>query len=123
MGRLITDPKDHERRLHPRYAVTSMRVDYSDGENFLYAPIENISAMGIFVRVVDPLPVGTRIELSFALEGGVERLSLEGEVAWINPRRTDDPKHVAGMGIRFVSLTPDQREAIVDLVRAVAYLQ
>lgn len=122
MGRLLTNRSDDERRLHPRYAVTSMRVDYSDGENFLFAPIANISEMGIFIRSPEPMPVGTRLALAFALEGGVERLSLEGEVTWVNPSRPADPQSVSGMGVRFVSLSPEQREAIVDLVRAVAYL-
>lgn len=122
MGRLLTNRDDDERRIHPRYAVTSMRVDYSDGEIFLFAPIENISEMGIFIRSPDPMPIGTHLALAFALEGGVERLSLEGEVVWINPREPADPRNVSGMGVRFVALSAEQREAIVDLVRAVAYL-
>lgn len=122
MGRLLTNRDDHERRSYPRYAVTEMRVDYSDGDIFLFAPIANISEMGIFIRSANPMPVGTRLSLAFALECGVERLSLEGEVTWINPSRPGDPRNAAGMGVRFVALSAEQREAIVELVRAVAYL-
>jgi len=112
-----------ERRRHERYAVTSLRVDYSEGGTFLFAPIANISAMGIFIQSPAPLPIGTRLQLAFALEGGTERLSLLGVVAWVNPPRPDDPRSDSGMGVEFVGLTAEQREAVLDLVRQVAYLQ
>lgn len=112
-----------ERRQHARYEATSLRVDYSDGETFLFAPIANISAMGIFIRAASPLPVGTKLELAFALEGGTERLSLLGVVSWVNAPRADDARAVPGMGVEFVGLTMEQREAVLELVRQVAYLQ
>lgn len=101
-----------------------MRVDYSTGEHFLFAPIENISAMGIFIRTARVFPVGTRMQLAFALEGGTERLSLEGEVAWVNERGDgigQEPRS-HGMGVRFTSLRHDQREAVLELIRALAYV-
>ncbi len=124
MGTAPTTRHGHDRRRYARYPVTSFRVDYSDGENFLYAPIDNISEMGIFIRTDTLLPEGTRLSLSFALEGGTEKLALEGEVAWLSrPRSQDTARGPAGMGVRFIRLSAEQRESIVDLVRALAYLQ
>lgn len=100
-----------------------MRVDYSDGETFLFAPIANISAMGIFIHSRAIFPIGTRLDLAFALEGGTERLSLHGIVTWVNSPRPDRETDVPGMGVEFVRLTSPQREAVIDLVRQVAYLQ
>jgi type IV pilus assembly protein PilZ len=75
--------------------------------------------MGIFVRSEEPLAKGTMLRLKFA-PPGAEAFDLEGEVVWINPPRPDAVN--PGMGIRFVHLTPDTRERLVELVRTIAYL-
>lgn len=110
-----------ERRRHQRYQV-SLSVDYSEGDHFLFAYIENISEMGIFIRTDDPLPVGTQLTVRFTPEGS-EPLELEGEVAWVNPVRTDGRDLNPGMGVSFHNLSLAQRERVVSAVRTVAYLQ
>lgn len=110
-----------DRRRHRRYEV-SLSVDYSDGDHFLFAYIENISEMGIFIRTDDPLPVGTQLAVRFTPEGSAP-LELEGEVVWVNPVRHDGQDLNPGMGVRFHDLSPAQRERVVDAVRTVAYLQ
>ena len=54
---------------------------------------------------------------------GYHRLELDGEVVWINAVRPDGTHINPGMGVRFLALTPALREAVVDMVRTVAYLQ
>jgi type IV pilus assembly protein PilZ len=110
-----------ERRRYERYD-TSICVDYSSGETFLFSYIQNISEMGIFIRSDSPLPIGTVLELRFAPEGQTP-LELEGEVTWINPYRPFGDNLNPGMGVRFSGLSPELRERIVDLVRTVAYLR
>jgi type IV pilus assembly protein PilZ len=111
-----------DRREHPRFKAPDCTVDYSDGENFLFAYIDNISEMGIFIRSDDPLPVGTHLLLRFALRPA-SRLELEGEVVWVNVVRSDGSHINPGMGVRFLGLTLDQREMLVEMVRTVAYLE
>jgi len=41
---------------------------------------------------------------------------------WVNPLRPDGENLTPGMGVRFVSLTPEERERVVAIVRTVAYL-
>jgi type IV pilus assembly protein PilZ len=106
-----------ERRSWERFP-TRIEVDYRSGETFLFAYIENISEMGIFVASNDPLPVGARIELRFEHEG--QTFEIDGEVAWINPVRPGALN--PGMGVRFTNLTPEHREQVVELVRTIAYL-
>jgi len=110
-----------ERRQYERFQ-TSISVDYSNGETFLFSYIQNISEMGIFIRSDTPLPIGTSLELRFAPDGQTA-LELEGEVTWINPYRPLGDNLNPGMGVRFRDLTPDMRERVVDLVRTVAYLR
>ena len=118
------DPRESDRRLHERYPATAIAVDYSSGENFLFSYLSNISEMGIFIRTDDPLPVGTELKLRFGdvSMNGSGPLQLTGVVTWVNPVRTPGGSPNAGMGVKFLELSPEQREAVVELVRTVAYL-
>ena len=109
-----------ERRSYERVPV-EWKVDFQSGETFLYSHITNISAMGIFVYSTAPLPVGSPLTLRFA-PPGEEPMELAGEVAWVNPYREQGENTNPGMGVRFVELSPEQRERLVELVRTIAYL-
>jgi type IV pilus assembly protein PilZ len=110
-----------DRRVHTRVTV-DIEVDYKSADNFLFAYITDISAMGIFIRTNAPEPPGTKLNLSFAPAGG-PRLNLEGRVMWVNPFRPGSYDNInPGMGVQFVDLNPEQREQIVNLVRTFAYL-
>ncbi len=110
-----------ERRRHRRFD-TSFAVDYSSGDNFLFAYLQNISEMGIFIRTDTPMEVGTELRLRFAVDDQEDPLLVDGEVIWINPYRESGDNINPGMGVRFKRLTPELREQIVELVRTVAYL-
>jgi len=117
---------DDDRRVHARYE-TRLPLDYAvpsgaeSAENFLFSYVENISEMGIFIRSDNPLEVGERLRLRFG-PVGEEPLDLEGEVMWVNPVRPDGDNLNPGMGVRFVALSPEDRERVVEIVRTVAYL-
>jgi uncharacterized protein (TIGR02266 family) len=110
-----------ERRRLPRYDA-ELSVDWSSGENFLFSYIANISEMGIFIRSDDPPKIGTALRLRFSTDEG-DPLELDGVVVWVNPVRPEGENLNPGMGVRFVDLSAEQRERVVDLVRTVAYLQ
>jgi type IV pilus assembly protein PilZ len=115
-------PSSHpDRRSYDRYEV-EWSVDCVADDTFLYASIANISAMGIFVKTVEPIPVGTRLVLSFA-PPGYEPFKLQGKVAWINRVRPDGDNPNPGMGIRFVDLKPEDRERLVEVIRTIAYVR
>ena len=118
------EPSGSDRREHQRFE-TSISVDYASGETFLFAYLQNISEMGIFIRTDRPQAVGTRLRLRFQsdkLPGDSNTLVLEGEVTWVNPWRESGDNLNPGMGVRFMELTADTREQVVSLVRTVAYL-
>jgi type IV pilus assembly protein PilZ len=117
----VPDSNAAERREHQRFD-TSIAVDYASGETFLFAYLQNISEMGIFIRTDHPARVGTRLRLRFQVEHG-EPLTLDGEVTWINPLRASGDNLNPGMGVRFIELSADKREEVVGLVRTVAYLR
>ena len=105
----------------------SWDVDCVAEDTFLYASIANISAMGIFIRTTEPLEVGTPMDLSFAppKEHGRthEPFRLHGVVAWVNRLRANGDNPNPGMGVRFVDLSSEARERLVDVIHAITYVR
>jgi type IV pilus assembly protein PilZ len=116
------DPSSLNRRRSSRFEVT-WQVDCETEDTFLYAYITNISEMGIFVKTEKPLAVGTELVLRFSPPSTEESFVLRGIVQWINPVRPLGENLNPGMGIRFQSLKPDDRERIVEAVRTIAYVR
>lgn len=113
-----------DRRVHERVLV-DIEVDYKADDTFLFAYITDISAMGIFVQTNNPEPIGTRLNLCFRTpaELGGALMEVEGEVIWVNPLRPGSSEsRNPGMGIRFVDLSPAQRDEVLRMVRTFAYL-
>ena len=110
------------RRTSERIDVT-WSVDCETEDTFLYASIANISEMGIFVSTREPLQVGTELTLRFAPPGARDAFVLNGQVQWINPVRLLSASRNPGMGIRFVNLSADDRERLVDTIRTIAYVR
>jgi type IV pilus assembly protein PilZ len=111
-----------DRRVHERVLV-DIEVDYKADETFLFAYITDISAMGIFVRTIEPLPVGTQLTLRFAPEASREPFVLTGTVEWVNAVRPLHDNPNPGMGISFRDLTLPDRERIVEVIHTIAYLR
>ncbi len=119
----MSDTDGPNRRSETRHAV-HLDVDCNSGDSFLYAYITDISSMGIFIRTDTPLPVGTRLELGFTPPGSKDepqgrRLELTGEVMW---NTTGQANAAPGMGVRFHHTAPKTRSRLLEIVRAIAYL-
>ena len=121
MSRTSIPPDGQERRSFLRVDVANWEVDCADGENFLYSYITNISEMGIFIHSQAPPDMERPLRLRFNAPGE-ESMDLEGYVAWVNPYRPNGENLNPGFGVRFTNLTPEQRERLVALVHAIAYL-
>ena len=109
-----------DRRSAERIDVT-WSVDCETDDTFLYASIANISELGIFVMTRDPLEVGTLLTLRFAPPGH-PAFVLRGVVQWVNAVRALAVCPNPGMGVRFVDLTREDRERIVEAIHTIAYV-
>jgi hypothetical protein len=76
----------------------------------------NVSQKGMFVRMPEPLPMGTRVALS--LEAGGRALALaQAEVVWARHEESHLPGRFAGCGVRFTDfLHPRGRDLVEYLV-------
>lgn len=105
------DPR--EKRDHYR-ALYKIEVSLSSEHNFYNGFSENISEGGIFVATYEPLPVGSRVGVIFAIEG--QEYDLVGEVCWIREHSALTRDVQPGMGVKFVQMYDDAREAIAHFV-------
>ncbi len=117
-----SEPPPDEKRSAQRVEVM-WSVDCETEDTFLYASIMNISKMGIFVRTDEPLPVGSELTLRFTPRGDEPTFTMQGRVQWVNRVHTFGENLNPGMGVKFVSLTPDQRERLVATIHTIAYLR
>ncbi len=115
-------PLGAERRNAERVDVV-WSVDCETSDTFLYASITNISELGIFVATENPLEVGTELTLRFSPPGAQESFVLAGMVQWVNPVKVLAENLNPGMGIRFIELSAEERERIVDVIHTIAYVR
>ena len=82
----------------------------------------NLSALGLYVHLDAPPPVGRAVDLRFHLPDGSTPIAATAEVTWSNQdppaRVTDLP---VGCGLRFLEMAPDDRRRVERLI--VAYLK
>lgn len=72
----------------------------------------NLGAGGAFVLCPDPLPVGTRVEITLRLPRPRRDIEVMAEVRW---RVTvDEEPDSAGMGVKFVDLAIDDTIALQE---------
>jgi uncharacterized protein (TIGR02266 family) len=112
-----TDPRTHTgtgaaiRREHDRLDM-ELEVGIDTDHKFFTGFTQNISAGGLFVATHDVLPIGARFRLTFRIPGADREFMPECEVRWV--RQTDMGDGMsAGMGVRFVDMSPAD-EALID---------
>ena len=96
-----------------------VKVDLESEHNFYTGLTQNISSGGVFIATHHIRKIGDRITLNFTLPGSTKPLLVETEVRWIREnsalmRAGGD----IGMGVRFINLSPEAKEAIDGFVQS-----
>lgn len=109
--------REHERRRNLRVEVEHEATLASKGKK-RRASVTSMSAGGLFLSTKDATPdwVGERMEVAFRLPQLTETtLNAQVEVCWVSkPGDGENP----GVGVRFVSLPPPEREQLLDGLRS-----
>src|SRR6476659_9231185 len=107
------DEPVQERRDDPRVPI-ELRVEYKKLNTFFADYTKNICKGGTFIRTKKPLDIGTIFLFQLTVPKLKEPIAIRGEVKWI--KRDGEPSppgvaedHEAGMGIRFIYDTSEQR--------------
>lgn len=96
-----------ERRLARRYP-RSLKIQWQDRGLTSAGRFANLSTGGAFIRTSNPAPEGSVLKLSF--QAGSFQIEAQGEVIYRLPE--------LGMGVRFLDLDPQGREAIASYISA-----
>ncbi len=107
-----------EKRKAPRVPI-ELRIDYRKLNTFFADYTKNISRGGTFIKTDKPLDIGTRFLFSLWLPNRGEPVELHGEVRWVRrpgEPASDDGEDEAGMGIRFLFDSEEQRGRLESMV-------
>ncbi len=108
----LTNSSPLDRRKYRRLR-TEMDVNVIEQKTTLEATerllmkMQNLSEAGAFVCSPNPFPVGTIVHLEFNLSDPPVRVKVTGMVRWI-----DDSLTNRGMGIQFIEVETEDREAL-----------
>jgi len=94
---------------------TAVRLQFDRFRGFVEEFSANLSLGGMFIRTDEPGEIGDEMPIEFRLGEDYELIRGKGRVVWARQEALDD-EHPAGMGIRFLELTPGSRELIFKLV-------
>src|SRR5262250_309562 len=76
----------------------------------------DVSRGGIFIRIREPLPVGTRLKLDFQLVDTAPLFQGDGTVVWICEHDPARAGVTPGMGVRFDKLTPASQPVLEKIL-------
>lgn len=101
-----------------RYLRVPLRVKVTNKatEMFEYFLSTNISVGGMFLRTETPYVVETFVKLEFSLPGEAKPILADGRVARAVPP-SPNSENPPGMGIQFMFLSPEDKEAIERFVK------
>ena len=111
-----------ERRAQ-RY-VARLKVFYGPQQGTLLGDYSiNVSTGGLFIETGNPLPVESRLAVSFSLPDDPTEIHCQGKVAWINhPEMLKNLALPAGMGIQFLDMSLDDMDQIRRFIKEKALL-
>ncbi len=111
---------EDDRRESTRVPI-ELKVEYKKLNTFFADYTKNICKGGTFIRTRKPLDVGTVFVFQLTVPKFKEPIAIRGEVKWIKREGQPSPPgvaedHEAGMGIRFIYDTPQERAALEGAV-------
>lgn len=90
-------------------------IDTRSDSNFFTGFAMDISEGGVFIATVEPVPLGTQVELDFTLPGG-RPMKVTGVVRWVRESNARTPELMPGVGVQFTGLPSEVAHAITSFV-------
>jgi uncharacterized protein (TIGR02266 family) len=109
-----SQPKvDLERQRVPLERKISLK--FKEFRGFITEYSDNLSLGGMFIRTTSPKPAGTIFDFELSLTDDFKLVQGIGEVVWVRDQDAG-PERPAGMGVRFLDLSPESRKLIERIV-------
>lgn len=106
-------PEDH--RAHTRVQV-QVEVSMHTEHNFYTGLTENISEGGLFIATYEQLPIGTTLDVELSLPDHPPIVS-QAQVRWVREHTQFTEDVSPGVGVQFIDLDADQRQAIESFLQ------
>ena len=107
-------PIVNEKRLSSR-AEVRWPVVLMTSHGATVAETKNIGASGAFILCHAQLRPKEKVR-AFVMAPDRKSLNISGEVAWSNPLSTEEDSPPCGVGIRFTSISPTDRQYLRNLI-------
>ena len=110
-----------ERREYPRKKIKAQivfRVIGAAEEDYKTYPSHNLSAKGVFLKTADSYPLGTEVELRFALANSPQLLRVRGRVKWFKQPSQATTLEPGGIAVEFVNLSSQDQKIICDFLES-----
>lgn len=97
----------------------NFRIDrrsfHGPGAEFQDGRVANISGSGIFIRTINILPPGTKVEIELFLEGRDKPISLNGFILWVADANIQ-PDFYPGIGVALTDISPRTQKSLIDFI-------
>ncbi len=110
----LNTPAASEKRSHSRIEV-SWPVVLLTSYGATVAETKNIGASGAFIFCRAHLRPKEKLRV-FVMAPNRNSLNISGEVAWSNPLCSEEDSPPCGVGIRFTSIAPADRQYLRDII-------
>jgi uncharacterized protein (TIGR02266 family) len=109
-----SDPGAPLRRYVRKPVAAQLRCRGTMGPGHLFFDTQDLSVGGAFLRADLLLEPGEELEVEFELPGVSRAFHARARVAWV--RRGESDRSAPGMGIEFLGLTQEDRDALEDFL-------
>jgi len=89
---------------------------FSDGEKSYRAHTVDISAKGLFIVTENLLSTGQDFFIKLQIPGVSEHLQIRCEVLWSRERKSNQPKRLPGMGVKYSKISKKDYKVLRDFV-------
>jgi len=97
--------------------MIKIEIHYKDIPTFLKSYMMHVEQGGVFIKTDTPLPLETPVLLKISLPDMAEPIEAQGAVVLSSPR-AEKGYFSKGMGIKFVTISPEDLEKILSIVES-----
>ena len=106
-----------ERRTHRRKpAEIDVNLRFADGQVLATGKVNDLSLGGVFIQMVDPLPLGTDVEIEFLLSVKPHIIRCPGTVVWSSDELDAPDPERSGIGVQLRQLGPTELKFLTSLL-------
>lgn len=99
-----------------KLALVRIQLRYPDEATFIERFAPNVTRGGIFLASRNPHPAGETLRFEVALMQGPPLLWGTGKVTWVREFDPKEPQRAHGMGVQFLSLSPECKPMLSRLL-------